>query len=238
MEAVKRSIRNLIMTDKYERRLNPSIGCNIRTLLFEPMDSATPILLRDYIEETLLNYEPRAFVELIVVEPDYERQTYYVTIKFRVLNVKEPATLEFYLDKRLLGKPSGAKLPPPTTSAGGSTGGGGSAAVGAIIKTEFIDALEVGSQIISGDLVIPQVDTVEYDYIEGLNTTSAIIAGSTFDLNTFIESVDTTTSIISGELSIPLINYQFTEGLETTSQIVSGGFVEYGYVVPVTLYSV
>lgn len=98
-EAVKRSVRNLVLTDKYERRLNPAIGSNIRSILFEPMDGRTTIQLRDYIEETIQNYEPRAILEGIVVEPDYDRQSYYVSIRFRIINIEEPVTLDFYLDR-------------------------------------------------------------------------------------------------------------------------------------------
>ena len=98
-DAVKRSVRNLVLTDKYERRLNPSIGSNIRTILFEPMDGQTTIRLRDYIEETINNFEPRAALQQIIVEPDYDRQSYYVSIKFRIINIEEPLTLDFYLDR-------------------------------------------------------------------------------------------------------------------------------------------
>ncbi len=60
-DAVKRSVRSLILTDKYERLLDPNIGGNIRALLFEPIDAATTITLRNAIESTLNNYEPRGF---------------------------------------------------------------------------------------------------------------------------------------------------------------------------------
>lgn len=98
-DAVKRSVRNLVLTDKYERRLSPAIGSNIRSILFEPMDGRTAIQLRDYIDETVRNYEPRAILEGIVVEPDYDRQSYYVSIRFRIINIEEPVTLDFYLDR-------------------------------------------------------------------------------------------------------------------------------------------
>lgn len=98
-EAIRRSIRSLIMTDKYERLLDPKIGSNIRRILFEPMDASSAIVLRDYISETIINYEPRATLDNVQVIPDEDRNSYYVSIYFSVVFAEEVQTVEFFLDR-------------------------------------------------------------------------------------------------------------------------------------------
>lgn len=99
MDAVKRAVKNLIMTDKYERLLDPKIGAGIRALLFEPMTPLTTIAIRDVISDTLSRYEPRAVVDQINVEPDYDRQSYYITIIFSLQSTEQVASVEFFLNR-------------------------------------------------------------------------------------------------------------------------------------------
>lgn len=99
VDAVKRSVRNLILTDKYERLLNPNIGGNIRAILFEPMIPQTAVVLQDKIEETLKNHEPRINLRGIIVEPDYDRQSYYVQITFSLLSRAEVTSIELFLNR-------------------------------------------------------------------------------------------------------------------------------------------
>lgn len=98
-EAVRSSIRNLILTDKYERLLDPNIGSNIRRALFDPMDGATAKVIQDYIRETISNYEPRASLQDVIVIPDYDNNTYTVTIYFSVTFSEEIQTVEFFLTR-------------------------------------------------------------------------------------------------------------------------------------------
>lgn len=94
---VSRSVKSLILTNKYERLLNPRIGSNIRNLLFEPMDGSTAAVLQSYIRETIENYEPRALLQDVAVIPDFEHQTYNVTITFFVTFSQELITLPLFL---------------------------------------------------------------------------------------------------------------------------------------------
>ena len=57
--AVKRSVKNLVQTNFYERPFQPELGCGIRELLFENFTPITKVLLEKKIEEVLKNYEPR-----------------------------------------------------------------------------------------------------------------------------------------------------------------------------------
>lgn len=98
-EAVKRSIKNLILTDKYERLLDPGIGSNINRLLFDPADGSTTIMLQDYITEVIKNYEPRAKLEDVQVIPDYDRNAYYITIYFSVIFSEQIQSVEVFLQR-------------------------------------------------------------------------------------------------------------------------------------------
>jgi len=99
LDAVKRAVKNLILTDKYERLLNPRIGSGIKALLFEPMTPITTISIRDAITNTLVEFEPRAILNDVDVQPDYDRQTYYVTIIFSIRSTEQVGTVEFFLTR-------------------------------------------------------------------------------------------------------------------------------------------
>ena len=98
-EAVRSSVRNLILTDKYERLLDPNIGSNVRRALFDPMDGAAAKVIQDYIRETIQNYEPRATLQDVIVIPDFDNNTYAVTIYFSVTFSEEIQTVEFFLSR-------------------------------------------------------------------------------------------------------------------------------------------
>ena len=99
VDSVKRSIKNLILTNRYERLLNPQIGGNIRALLFEQMSSLTTSVLEDYITDVIKNYEPRAILDKVVADPDIDRNSYEVTIQFRINSVEQPQTLSVALER-------------------------------------------------------------------------------------------------------------------------------------------
>lgn len=98
-EAVKRSIRNLIMTGRGERLFNVSLGSDVRGLLFEPADPSTEHVLQDYIISTIENYEPRALIHKVRVLVDSDTNTANVMIIFSILNSREPVVLELLLNR-------------------------------------------------------------------------------------------------------------------------------------------
>ena len=89
--AVKRSVRNLILLNFYEKPFHPEIGCGIRGLLFEPAGPLTSIAISQAATDVLANYEPRANVLGIDVKPDLDRNAYDMTVNFTVIN--QPAEL-------------------------------------------------------------------------------------------------------------------------------------------------
>ena len=99
VEAVKRSVRNLINTNHFERPFHPELGGNVRALLFEPMTPLTALSLQRKIEEVLANFEPRAKITQILADPDIDRNAYRLTIKFYVIGVQNPITVETFLER-------------------------------------------------------------------------------------------------------------------------------------------
>jgi len=99
VEAVKRAVRNLILTNRFERPFHPEIGSDIRSLLFENMTPVVEVLLKDRIKETIDVYEPRADVTDIIVSGDTDRNEYRVQIEFRVLNIPDPIIVTEFLQR-------------------------------------------------------------------------------------------------------------------------------------------
>ena len=99
VESVKRSVRNLINTNHFERPFHPEIGGNIRALLFELMTPLTALNLQRKVEEVLKNFEPRANVTQILADPDIERNGYRLEIKFYVIGVQNPIVVETFLER-------------------------------------------------------------------------------------------------------------------------------------------
>ena len=89
--SVKRSVRNLLLTNHYDRPFHPEIGSNIQALLFENFGPITANQLSRTIEEMIANFEPRARVESVECYPVSETNTYDVRIYFYVENL--PADL-------------------------------------------------------------------------------------------------------------------------------------------------
>ena len=86
VKAVKRSIRNLILTNHFEKPFHPEIGSGVRDMLFENMTPVTAHILARKVEDVILNFEPRARLVGVRAEPILDRNTYEVTIEFYVVN--------------------------------------------------------------------------------------------------------------------------------------------------------
>lgn len=97
--AVVNSIKNLILTNHYERPFQPDIGSNVRRLLFENMDIVTATTLEKEIEQTIRNYEPRANISRLNVSPDYDNNGFKVYMEFYVVNRTTPITINFFLER-------------------------------------------------------------------------------------------------------------------------------------------
>ena len=87
VEAVKQSVKNLVLTSHYERPFHPEIGSNVTDILFEPMTPLTAGLLTKQISEVINNFEPRARLVSVNANPRLDRNEYEVTINFYVVNI-------------------------------------------------------------------------------------------------------------------------------------------------------
>lgn len=98
-EAVKRSVRNIIMTVRGERLMDPQYGSDINSILFENMTPSSEEMLKEYITTAINNYEPRANIIAVVVTALYDMNAYGVTIVFSTINRKEPVTIELLINR-------------------------------------------------------------------------------------------------------------------------------------------
>ncbi len=109
--AIKRSVKNLVQTNFYERLFHPELGCGVRQLLFENYSPLTSIYLRRKLEEVLVNYEPRISLTSIIINDDSEdllnpqilddvdKNQLRVDIHFYVVGVPGPQTVNIQLQR-------------------------------------------------------------------------------------------------------------------------------------------
>jgi len=98
-EAIKRSVRNLIMTNFYDRPFRSYIGGNVRKMLFELVSPLTATFLKNAINEVITNYEPRVAIDNIVVNVSPDRNGFDVTIAYIILNSNQPVTINLFLER-------------------------------------------------------------------------------------------------------------------------------------------
>ena len=86
VEAVKRSVRNLLLLNTFEKPFHPEIAGGIRGLLFELMSPFTAQQIAKKVEDVINNFEPRARLVTVRANPDLDRNAYDVTVEFYVVN--------------------------------------------------------------------------------------------------------------------------------------------------------
>ena len=99
VESVKRSVRNLINLNYYEKPFHPEIGSNLRGLLFENITPQISHYMGKQIELLIKNYEPRCKMVEVVNRPDVERNGYSVSVSFYVVNTPDPIQVETFLER-------------------------------------------------------------------------------------------------------------------------------------------
>ena len=100
IQAVKRSIRNLVLTNHYEKPFHPEIGSGVRDILFEPMTPLTAHILTRKIEDVIENFEPRARLVGVAAMPNLDRNEYECTVTFYVVNTPtELVDLTVFLER-------------------------------------------------------------------------------------------------------------------------------------------
>lgn len=99
IDAVKTSVRNIVLTNHGERPFQPYLGSNLRALLFEPADQFTTFAIQENITFTLQKYEPRITDLVVLVEYNESSSGYNVSLSFRVIALNQPVDMNLRLER-------------------------------------------------------------------------------------------------------------------------------------------
>ena len=97
--AIIGALKNLILTNLYEKPFQPNFGSRVRGLLFEDVSFITANILQTEISNVIANFEPRVGVDAIRVQANPEQNRYDVAIRFFINNLEAPVTINFFLEK-------------------------------------------------------------------------------------------------------------------------------------------
>ena len=97
--AIKQSIRNLILTSHFEKPFHPEIGSQVRSMLFEPFGPLTRAMLTEAIKNTIINYEPRVQLLNVTIKDDPDYHTMLISIIFKIVNTEEPIKVDIVLER-------------------------------------------------------------------------------------------------------------------------------------------
>ena len=86
VQAVKRSIRNLVQLNTYDKPFHPEISGGVLEMLFENMSPITGHVIARKVELVIENFEPRARLVSVLCTPDFDRNAYEVTVEFYIVN--------------------------------------------------------------------------------------------------------------------------------------------------------
>lgn len=98
-EAIKQSVKNLVLTQNYERPFHSEIGSQIRGLLFEPATPMLNVMLRRAISDTIINFEPRVRLNDVVVNMSPDSNAVDVAIYFTIINTTRPLQVNLILTR-------------------------------------------------------------------------------------------------------------------------------------------
>ena len=98
VNAIARSVRNIVLTTPGEKFFDPDFGSNVSKLLFENVDDITASQIQQEIEFSINNYEPRVKLLSIEVNPDFDNNAFDTIITYEVVGADvPPQELEFVL---------------------------------------------------------------------------------------------------------------------------------------------
>lgn len=97
--AVKQSIKNLLLTDFYEKPFQPFFGANLRAMLFELADEDTEDEVEENIRNAINKYEPRAEILTITVNVLPDQNDMRVSVYFKIISTQETVTFTTNLSR-------------------------------------------------------------------------------------------------------------------------------------------
>ena len=98
-EAVRQSVKALVLTDFYERPFKSDVGCGIRRYLFELFTPATKQSMQNAVREVIANYEPRAELIDVLVEDRPDLHAVTISVAFYIVNDPDPVVLDVILER-------------------------------------------------------------------------------------------------------------------------------------------
>lgn len=97
--AMKQSVKNLVLTNHYEKPFHPEIGSQVQSLLFEPFSPLLQAMMERAITNTILNFEPRVNLRRVQVNLNPDNYSAYISIEFTIINTQRPLTVDFTLQR-------------------------------------------------------------------------------------------------------------------------------------------
>ena len=97
--AIKAAVRNLVLTQNFERPFHSDIGTQVYSLLFNPPGPMLDALLTRAIQDTIQNFEPRVVLMDVKVSSNPDNNSVYCTIVFRIVNTSKPIGLDLILQR-------------------------------------------------------------------------------------------------------------------------------------------
>ena len=99
VQAIKRSVKNIILTNKYEKPFNSDFGCNLRGFLFENITEPLLVIIKDRVAMAIEKYEPRVSVEDVVVREDVDKNGLSIMVSFLINGTEAPVSVSTFLQR-------------------------------------------------------------------------------------------------------------------------------------------
>ena len=99
VQAIKRAVKNIILTNKYERAFNSDFGCNLRGFLFENITEPLLVIIKDRVAMAIEKYEPRVSVEDVVVKEDVDKNGLSIMVSFLINGTEAPVSVSTFLQR-------------------------------------------------------------------------------------------------------------------------------------------
>ena len=99
VQAIKRAVKNIILTNKFERPFNSDFGCNLRGFLFENITEPLLVIIKDRVAMAIEKYEPRVTVEDVVVRDDQDKNGLSIMVSFLINGTEAPVSVSTFLQR-------------------------------------------------------------------------------------------------------------------------------------------
>ena len=99
VQAIKRAVKNIILTNRYERPFNSDFGCNLRGFLFENITEPLLVIIKDRVAMAIEKYEPRVTVEDVVVKDDQDKNGLSIMVSFLINGTEAPVSVSTFLQR-------------------------------------------------------------------------------------------------------------------------------------------